>query len=298
MGGGNSIPHRKRRLVRGLSPRGRGKPSPRSRCRAISRSIPAWAGETGQGGQAGPRAGVYPRVGGGNPNRSYVKGGEVGLSPRGRGKLPCAGLSKTRSGSIPAWAGETAGVVGLGGVGQVYPRVGGGNGWPANCTSQESGLSPRGRGKHGYYERLFSWTGSIPAWAGETNPGPSNGGRARVYPRVGGGNEWRKRWTAEGYGLSPRGRGKPALPRIPRGYAGSIPAWAGETARGAYSAAPAPVYPRVGGGNRLILCRQAVDGGLSPRGRGKHQLRKDLTGRPGSIPAWAGETCGNTSRRA
>ena len=50
-------------------------------------------------------------------------------------------------------------------------------------------------------------------------------------------------------GLSPRGRGKPAM--IPSGFAPvrSIPAWAGET----YPLYGVPgeqkVYPRVGGGN-------------------------------------------------
>ena len=51
----------------------------------------------------------------------------MGLSPRGRGKLPSLGIGVRRGGSIPAWAGETK----LGGFTsgkvKVYPRVGGGN---------------------------------------------------------------------------------------------------------------------------------------------------------------------------
>ena len=54
-------------IPRGLSPRGRGKPTPPAASAARPRSIPAWAGETH--GRSPPRRspGVYPRVGGGNP---------------------------------------------------------------------------------------------------------------------------------------------------------------------------------------------------------------------------------------
>ena len=50
------------------------------------------------------------------------------------------------------------------------------------------------------------------------------------------------------------------------------------------------VYPRVGGGNRFEDAGQSVEGGLSPRGRGK--LAEPVRGQSAcrSIPAWAGET--------
>ena len=53
--------------------------------------------------------------------------------------------------------------------------------------------------------------------------------KTRVYPRVGGGNEYLVDLGCEGEGLSPRGRGKHPPPG--RGWRGewSIPAWAGET---------------------------------------------------------------------
>ena len=51
-----------------------------------------------------------------------------------------------------------------------------------------------------------------------------------------------------------------------------------------------PVYPRVGGGNSLLVhvARRCL--GLSPRERGKHGSAPSRTSAPGSIPAWAGET--------
>ena len=51
------------------------------------------------------------------------------------------------------------------------------------------------------------------------------------------------------YGLSPRGRGKPLAQSFGDDYAGSIPAWAGETGDARHHWAQTEVYPRVGGGN-------------------------------------------------
>ncbi len=132
----------------GLSPRGRGKPTPAGFLPALQGSIPAWAGETGTSGICWAGTEVYPRVGGGNARcgSSLVSG--AGLSPRGRGKrypTPCPGPAWR---SIPAWAGETRSMPGRFPLPAVYPRVGGGNLFPP------TGFLLLGR--------------SIPAWAGET----------------------------------------------------------------------------------------------------------------------------------
>ena len=104
VGGGNAGPLILVQVADGLSPRGRGlqgyratgpaRPPPsalqgyRAGPSAAGRSIPAWAGETGQKPRCGHSARVYPRVGGGN--RPHLPEGLIGkgLSPRGRGK-PC-----------------------------------------------------------------------------------------------------------------------------------------------------------------------------------------------------------------
>ena len=49
------------------------------------------------------------------------------------------------------------------------------------------------------------------------------------------------------------------------------------------------VYPRVGGGTAGLRVDRPDQGGLSPRGRGNHLQSDTREGRPGSIPAWAGE---------
>ena len=66
VGGGNRGLQSGAAAVKGLSPRGRGKPASRSAHRPSTRSIPAWAGETYYAIRQGTSGPVYPRVGGGN----------------------------------------------------------------------------------------------------------------------------------------------------------------------------------------------------------------------------------------
>ena len=76
----------------GLSPRGRGKRFPLPRAMSMTRSIPAWAGETSKASVPAIDRGsgaVYPRVGGGNVTRTVLFLQHIALR------------------SIPAWAGET-----------------------------------------------------------------------------------------------------------------------------------------------------------------------------------------------
>ena len=107
VGGGNEPSERVIPADGGLSPRGRGKRTLRTRHPGGRRSIPAWAGETQ--GQAVETCDcqLYPRVGGGNsPCKSAAKS-ISGLSPRGRGKPRVVINGVKAAGSIPAWAGET-----------------------------------------------------------------------------------------------------------------------------------------------------------------------------------------------
>ena len=132
-----------------------------------------------------------------------------GLSPRGRGKLHDEAHIVAVVRSIPAWAGETLVYARVGGIDEVYPRVGGGNSRRRCMKRTAQGLSPRGRGKP--FTAMCSRLNprSIPAWAGETSPAPAASSSASVYPRVGGGNEAVIGGRAMAKGLSPRGRGKP-----------------------------------------------------------------------------------------
>ena len=129
VGGGNPAVSKPMMWRRGLSPRGRGKPSRQQKMILTTRSIPAWAGETRHLCGFIYRRAVYPRVGGGNAAHSAAEQDEGGLSPRGRGKLGSTPAIDKPARSIPAWAGETWGQHIALDVRLVYPRVGGGNCW-------------------------------------------------------------------------------------------------------------------------------------------------------------------------
>ena len=178
-------------------------------------------------------------------------------------------MTNTGAGSIPAWAGEPV-IPGNAFMRQVrvYPRVGGGTPAIDGClrlpASKE--VYPRvGGGTHASCQ--------LP----QMRP-------LAVYPRVGGGTAWNgvAAYCGEAGGLSPRGRGNPAIwmkGRTFRGHVGLSPRGRGNRkvpinigvyrGRGNRRMHCRTVYPRVGGGTYTLEVYQ-----LRPRR---------------SIPAWAGE---------
>ena len=197
------------------------------------------------------------------------------------------GLSLRRS--IPACAGEPRLSASPSSANKVYPRVCGGT-FPLQCSPVRTlGLSPRVRGNQRQLVPGREGLGSIPACAGEPRTLLPDIGDEAVYPRVCGGTVGIDTYPMYYKGLSPRVRGNPDEGRAIIGYSRSIPACAGEPARG-WLPSPSPrVYPRVcgGTGDRTVL--DGLRGGLSPRVRGNRRTRVyPLT--PGrSIPACAGE---------
>ena len=255
-------------ILSGLSPRGRGNLLPDALDGINYRSIPAWAGEPSLRRRKARMLAVYPRVGGGTPSVAPPGLTPAGLSPRGRGNHPGGGRAGPVRRSIPAWAGEPY----RGGPGlrhaEVYPRVGGGTLPGAGARRGLVGLSPRGRGNRGPFKPRHETARSIPAWAGEP---PLAGGLLPglpVYPRVGGGTAAKMYELGFPVGLSPRGRGNPLEEgELARGHR-SIPAWAGEPLTLPRRCFGCTVYPRVGGGTSLTELEEAMELGLSPRGRG------------------------------
>ena len=192
-------------------------------------------------------------------------------------------------GSIPACAGEPGRLAGSLLRPRVYPRVCGGTGRPCFLKNWIGGLSPRVRGNLEYSGAGIVSRGSIPACAGEPEPGTSPRSQAGVYPRVCGGTRAAQRQGGQIAGLSPRVRGNPRRifgePVLVR----SIPACAGEPVSATVLNASARVYPRVCGGTDEA--KNAIDEykGLSPRVRGNLAGFAFLDAHMGSIPACAGE---------
>ena len=150
-------------------------------------------------------------------------------------------------------------------------------------------LSPRGRGNRRTTGQHLSRRRSIPAWAGEPQGARSLSKVRRVYPRVGGGTLALQHRVVDGDGLSPRGRGNRLRATDAFDMMRSIPAWAGEPRVAGPTLYHNTVYPRVGGGTRIMRRLWDRLRGLSPRGRGNLRGGARDPIASGSIPAWAGE---------
>ena len=183
---------------------------------------------------------------------------------------------------------------------------------PASSTllgSRQVGVYPRVCGGTRLSPEVTT-AGSIPACAGE--PRLAGGGRRdrtqsglsprvrgnpekkrlrrEVYPLVCGGTLEATRRLGTKAGLSPRVRGNPARCDCLRRGAGSIPACAGEPARGVEGHECLRVYPRVCGGTTVWPVVVGSILGLSPRVRGNRRSHwPAFTLSAGSIPACAGE---------
>ena len=155
-------------LNNGSSPRGRGTPSGSYVVGLSIRFIPAWAGNTTQPSACTTSSTVHPRVGG--EHRVLFRDAELhhGSSPRGRGTRDRRRRISFQVRFIPAWAGNTGGVVAGSSYLSVHPRVGGEHVGAYRLAHGYHGSSPRGRGTPEVSGHLFHLVRFIPAWAGNT----------------------------------------------------------------------------------------------------------------------------------
>ena len=227
--------------------------------------------------------------------------GDVGSSPRVRGKLSKGQEDGLASRLIPACAGKTRPRTPWTGSRWAHPRVCGENPLAAAEASADRGSSPRVRGKLVQAPRRLPLDRLIPACAGKTPPWPESLWSPTAHPRVCGENPFPSRRAPHVAGSSPRVRGKPgdgpaagARPRL-------IPACAGKTVRGAARFRSGGAHPRVCGENVRRALGKRGQWGSSPRVRGKLGVLGGEAEERGLIPACAGKTtsptpCGSTGR--
>ena len=193
-----------------------------------------------------------------------------GSSPRGRGKREEPARRRNRRWLIPARAGKTASSCRARVDRAAHPRAGGENAEHRADPVDESGSSPRGRGKRRIPATQDLRRGLIPARAGKTR-------RCRREP-------------VKERGSSPRGRGK----LDQRGRRGAerrlIPARAGKTQIAVVVAGGEEAHPRAGGENDARYIPLIHERGSSPRGLGKRHGRPRPRALIGLIPARAGKT--------
>ena len=173
----------------GSSPRGRGKRQLPTKVVYARGLIPAWAGKTRQRVNCVTFGWAHPRVGGENPSGLSLGDDSSGSSPRGRGKLTLRHLPGPSGRLIPAWAGKTSRTMAASAASRAHPRVGGENGSGAVLLLDQSGSSPRGRGKPRQVRQEREHGVLIPAWAGKTLMVSAAGSVMPAHPRVGGENK-------------------------------------------------------------------------------------------------------------
>ena len=157
------------RTTLGTSPRMRGKPTTPRTPPTPPRNIPAYAGKTSRDHRLRGRRMEHPRVCGENLLTPQFFHGQVGTSPRMRGKLMLSFQSVAAGGNIPAYAGKTAPLP----IHRLPP----------------SGTSPRMRGKPKSCRSLRPQKRNIPAYAGKTHPDLGLCSQIQEHPRVCGENQ-------------------------------------------------------------------------------------------------------------
>ena len=168
MCGENPSEKRYARMKVGSSPRVRGKLWDLVAVFVNAGLIPACAGKTFPAMSRVRYIRAHPRVCGENTNDTISAALEGGSSPRVRGKHAPAETRSAGERLIPACAGKTPVTLNVTSAAGAHPRVCGENPRPRPDASQDSGSSPRVRGKRGQRGCQLPSTRLIPACAGKT----------------------------------------------------------------------------------------------------------------------------------
>ena len=171
-----------------------------------------------------------------------------------------------------------------------HPRSRGENCRASWSTSSLRGSSPLTRGKRAGHGRGPGPEGLIPAHAGKTGCRLARGIGARAHPRSRGENARSGASRACRAGSSPLTRGKQAVDWRGGSARGLIPAHAGKTEAGRWSACRCRAHPRSRGENDGQAAHHCVRAGSSPLTRGKRDVGQHVTFLSGLIPAHAGKT--------
>ena len=261
----------------GSSPRVRGKRKIVIPDNTFFRLIPACAGKTQRRPSFCRPGRAHPRAGGENALGGQYVFGDMGSSPRWRGKPRTLTVDLLSKRLIPALAGKTNAVSGLLSGIRAHPRAGGENVTARSISVTFQGSSPRWRGK-----RPVRLTAPPPLVA---------------HPRAGGENSPDARGANPRAGSSPRWRGKRVGRKAEALSLRLIPALAGKTRSVRVARSIEAAHPRAGGENLTLKRYSSMDTGSSPRWRGKLRLGWGMLGCMRLIPALAGKTLGLGERK-
>ena len=246
----------------------RGNPSPPPFPPPETRTIPARAGEPRCRRHATPSSRDYPRSCGGTSLKRRRESPLPGLSPLVRGNLGRCQSNRQRIRTIPARAGEPLPIPFTPPISWDYPRSCGGTRSISARRETGGGLSPLVRGNRGGHEHAEQLVWTIPARAGEPEPGPPGSRPAWDYPRSCGGTDTLSRPGRSRVGLSPLVRGNHQSLGSPGRMRWTIPARAGEPVCDEQTRFHGQDYPRSCGGTNAKIVGRKTQNGLSPLVRG------------------------------
>ena len=223
--------------------------------------------------------------------------GRSGSSPLTRGKPRTRSRMGLMIGLIPAHAGKTRRRRPTRPLTRAHPRSRGENGFSPSGFPSVKGSSPLTRGKHVLAGTLGNVAGLIPAHAGKTAAHSIPTLSRTAHPRSRGENLSPMVGVKDGPGSSPLTRGK-RLDARPHGLnTGLIPAHAGKTDRARRWVAAHRAHPRSRGENAVPEPVLKPGRGSSPLTRGKQLFGAGDAGALGLIPAHAGKTSPDGSKR-
>ena len=255
-------------VLAGSSPLARGTRACLIQLLALSRLIPARAGNTRSGCLALVPASAHPRSRGEHAPVELERENLLGSSPLARGTHLGGTVDDTPDRLIPARAGNTATMTASRSGLSAHPRSRGEHVYPVADKVADAGSSPLARGTRVHPVPTKSPHRLIPARAGNTRARNRTDRLFSAHPRSRGEHDWHRAIAAFTFGSSPLARGT-------RGFSGNffpfrrlIPARAGNTtARGGSRNTPA-AHPRSRGEHlphRMLRCWRS---GSSPLARG------------------------------
>ena len=273
----------------GLSPLTRGNPAVDSITKMPVGPIPAHAGQPPPASPIDREARAYPRSRG----ATFVLRGLVhaaqGLSPLTRGNLFFSVIKTTRTGPIPAHAGQPRNGHKLPWSIRAYPRSRGATDGQGGVTPPHRGLSPLTRGNPRSCSTLHPHLRPIPAHAGQPMAVDLRLRFARAYPRSRGATDTGQCNPSLELGLSPLTRGNPLRCSSISALPGPIPAHAGQPGPFTLGAILWRAYPRSRGATSIAATASICGTGLSPLTRGNLRAIRPLSWFVRPIPAHAGQ---------
>ena len=231
----------------GSSPHVRGTPLPKIDGGTVVGIIPACAGNTAGARSGGRARRDHPRMCGEHQTIDTWNGKEVGSSPHVRGTQPSRCPISTRTGIIPACAGNTRRFCFLFLLVRDHPRMCGEHGSRQTKEKSFSGSSPHVRGTRSGCCCGVGCFGIIPACAGNTIFFFQRKRRIRDHPRMCGEHTWVPNTKGTLQGSSPHVRGTLVGRLCQLKEMGIIPACAGNTGSGLRGGPGRRDHPRMCG---------------------------------------------------